>query len=565
MSIFVTIPRRTIAALALGLMAMGATRAEAPPWPDAPFTYLARDQSLNKLLASFARIHAVELRATPGIAEGEPPSSGRLMAASPTDFLNQLAAIHGLIWFYESGVLHVSKSSERVTRLIRTKGFQTAGLKRTFSEMGVLEPKFGWAEIEDGAGVMVSGPPDYVERIEQAVAALPDSPPEQQVHVFRLKYAPVDDRTILYRDKQITTAGVATILRNLISGGSGNGGTSMELAEIAAPLRAGMAPAPALAEGSAPANAAADPKNDKRPPAGTARAGGAAPGARTTQQPVIQADSRLNAIIIRDKPQNATIYKQLIALLDVPSELIEIEAVIVDVNTSNMSELGIDWGARAGNVSGGFGTPSKTADGTTITLIGGKGVNPTTVIPDIGNFLMTRIKLMEGKGSARVVSRPSILTQDNLGALIDLSDTFYIQTSGERVATVTPISVGVTLRVTPRIVTDNDRRSIQLVVDIEDGSIQDVKIGTLPTVRRSTIGTQALVGEFQSLVIGGFNSEQSARQKDQVPVLGDLPALGVLFSKKLETTERRERLFLITPRIVTQASPREASASNQER
>ena len=81
----------------------------------------------------------------------------------------------------------------------------------------------------------------------------------------------------------------------------------------------------------------------------------------------------------------------------------------------------------------------------------GAGVNPTTVIPNVGEFLMARIQALEGNGDARIVSRPSVLTLDNLGALIDLSETFYIQTSGERVANVVPISVGVTLRVTPHI------------------------------------------------------------------------------------------------------------------
>jgi type III secretion protein C len=172
---------------------------------------------------------------------------------------------------------------------------------------------------------------------------------------------------------------------------------------------------------------------------------------------------------------------------------------------------------------------------------------------------MARIKLLEGKGNARIVSRPFILTQDNMGALIDLADTFYVQTTGERVATVTPISVGTTLRVTPRIVQVGGKRSIQLVVDIEDGSIQDTRIGTLPTVRRSVIGTQAVVGENESLLIGGLNSEQDTRQKDQVPVLGEIPGVGAFFSKTVASKQKSERMFLITPKIVTDPATLAAS------
>jgi type III secretion protein C len=138
-----------------------------------------------------------------------------------------------------------------------------------------------------------------------------------------------------------------------------------------------------------------------------------------------------------------------------------------------------------------------------------------------------------------------------MGALIDVSDTFYVQTTGERVATVTPIAVGTTLRVTPRIVEAGGKRSIQLVVDIEDGSIQDAKVGTLPTVRRSVIGTQALVGENESLLIGGLNSEQEIHEKDQVPGLGSVPGLGLFFSKSNGTKQKNERMYLITPKIVS--------------
>ena len=517
-------------------------RAEPPPWPESPFSYLGKEQQPDKMLAGFAKTFGLELRMEAALPEGLATTSGRSAAATPTEFLNQLSAGYGLTWYYHAGALYISRSSERVTRLIPTKGMSGAALKKAFTEMGILEPRFGWGEVEERSAIMVSGPGSYVERIEKAMSTFPEPQADQQILVFRLKHASVDDRTIQYRDKQIVTAGVATMLRNLLgdSESSGPVGMSIVTTDTAAPMRGALRPlVPDAGRADAPASPAPAAKSPRSqdPTRGALRA-------------VIQADSRLNAIVIKDKPQNAHIYKDLIDMLDVPSSLIEIEAAIVDVNTSSMSELGVDWNGRAGKVSGGFGVPSKAPDGTTITLMRGANMSPASVIADAGNFLMARIKLLEGKGNARIVSRPFILTQDNMGALIDLSDTFYIQTSGERVATVTPISVGVTLRVTPRIVVAGGVRSVQLVVDIEDGAIQDTKVGTLPTVRRSVIGTQALMGENESLLIGGFNSEQDLRQKDQVPVLGDIPVLGVMFSKTVANVEKRERLFLITPKIV---------------
>ncbi len=76
------------------------------------------------------------------------------------------------------------------------------------------------------------------------------------------------------------------------------------------------------------------------------------------------------------------VYEQLIAILDAPSQLIEIEAMIVDINASKLSELGIDWNGRAGKTAFQFGQPDAAPTATSINLVRGNGVNPTSVIAD---------------------------------------------------------------------------------------------------------------------------------------------------------------------------------------
>src|SRR5690606_1774810 len=121
-----------------------------------------------------------------------------------------------------------------------------------------------------------------------------------------------------------------------------------------------------------------------------------------------------------------------------------------------------------------------------------------------------------------------------------------------RVATVTPVTVGTSLRVTPRFIEGaGNRCRVELTVDIEDGRIQyEPKIGTLPTVRKNSISTLAIVEDEQTLLIGGYNSSQVRHHVDQVPRLADLPLLGALFSRMSKTSQRRERLFLLRPRVV---------------
>lgn len=549
MSLTVTLTMRGLAWRLLGVIvtafAIPATAAQ--PWPDSSFTYIADSQLLPEVLVRFGRIFGLEAQLSAAVASSSAVVNGKLSTSTPTDFMNQIASAYGLTWFVQNGTLYVSRSNERVTRTLTPPGISASGLKKALTELGVLEPKFGWGEVAERGIVLISGPPSYVDLVLRSVVELPSMPPDQELQVFRLRHAPVDDRTIFYRDKQIVTPGIATILRGLISGESRTG-TSIMLSDMATPLRGPLAPLPQL-DGEMGRAA--------RPDASAVTVAPASPGAPS--RAVIQADPRLNAVIIKDRPDNMQIYRQMITLLDVPSQLVEIEAMILDVNASQVAELGVDWSARAGRLSANVGNPAApTSNPSAIISLG--SANSATIISDAANFLITRINALESRGQARVVSRPSILTIDNQGALIDLAETFYIQSVGERVANVTPVSVGVTLKVTPHVIEEGGRKSVQLVVDIEDGTRTDVTIQGLPTIRRSNIGTQAVMAEHESLLIGGFNSESNIRQKDAVPVLGDLPVIGALFANTKSTVERKQRLFLITPRIIQSANATPTSA-----
>ena len=546
--------QRVVGSLILGTVCfLGQTSMAAPvPWQEATFTYIADNQDLTKVLSSFSKTFGLELQMSSAVSARRDVVNGKLTTANPTEFLNQLSSTYGLQWFYYGGTLYVSRNFENATRSIGATGISLANFRKALTDLGIVESKFGWGEVPDRGVAMVSGPPSYVDLVAWAVATLPLPQPEQQIRVFRLRHAQVNDRVISYRDQQITTPGIATILINLTnpdnarSQNSGAGALGSQVSAIAAPLKA--------------MSLASDGKSGE--PSRSESGGQDAPVQGHSTQPqlrprsVIQADPRLNAIVIRDTAQRLQIFEELITVLDVPSRLVEIEAVIVDVNSSRISELGIDWGARVGGAAGGFGTPALAPDAFTATAVIGKNVSPTTVIPNAGNFLMTRIRALEGVGDAKVVSRPSVLTIDNLGALIDLSDTFYVQSVGERVANVVPISVGTTLKVTPHIIESGGISAVHLVVDIEDGSIQDDrKFQNLPTIRRSVIGTQAVMGVRESLLIGGFNSESNIKETNAVPWLGSLPFFGAFFRKKTSTLKKTERLFLITPKIVAEPIP----------
>jgi type III secretion protein C len=566
--------RRLLALVFSGALACTALPALAspPPWVGAPYSYYAENTPLPTVLQEFASSFSLSLQMTP---EVQGVVNGRFNAQTPTEFIDRLGSVYGLHWFTHAGTLFVSRTTEMSTRSITSGGSSIATVRQALNSLGVLDARFGWGELPEQGVALVSGPPAYVSLIERTMAALPLTAGGQQVAVFRLKHASVDDRTILYRDRQITTPGLARVLRSLIINNGTGGSTGVNNAPITSVAQMlntmdSATPAANVAGLSFDANSNGQSTPNAASPNGTATGTGATPATSSAQTarrqgdnlptsrrlaPSIQADSRLNAIIVQDTPERIPLYKTLIEQLDVASPLIEIEAMILDINSAKIDELGISWSGRRGGAVGGFGSMTPSRDGNDLVLgalRSSASVNPSTLVVSSGNYLMSRIRALEQRNEATVQSRPSILTIDNVGALLDLSHTFYIRTTGERVATVTPITAGTTLRVTPHYIVRDDGPVIQLDVDIEDGQVlPDTTVDSIPTVSRSVVSTQAIVGEGQTLLIGGYKSTQKSNEGNRVPGLGSVPVFGLLFSNKTVNDTSRERLFMIRPRLVT--------------
>src|SRR5690349_11995565 len=135
------------------------------------------------------------------------------------------------------------------------------------------------------------------------------------------------------------------------------------LVELSAPLRAAAQEVrAAAAQGAAEASTTPGPRRGSN-------------SYESRRQPVIQSDPRQNSIIIRDSPERLPIYEKLIEVLDQPTALIEIEALIVDVNNTKVDELGLDWLAQNSNRAAiGFGTPQIENDRSTLQVT--RNVNP---------------------------------------------------------------------------------------------------------------------------------------------------------------------------------------------
>lgn len=532
------------------------------PFDGSAYSYYANDTPMAKMLAEFCANFGIQLKMDPGIATRV---SGRLGAPSASEFLNAVTASAGLDWFHYAGAIHVTRVSERDTQVHAIARETIPGLRNALLDLKILDERFGWAALADQGMVVVSGPPAYLDLIAKTMRTVQAAPNGQQMVVWKLKYANVEDRQVTIRDKTTIVPGVRTLLQALGGGRahlamtgavSQDGGARLEPLKSAPSVHGGGPVDSSSGAGPGADAGSAAGRGGAAPPASADRAAPSRSQAFTGREVSIEADVRLNAIVMKGPADLIAGYQALISALDTPAGLVEIEAITIDVNKSRLEELGIDWSANARRVNVGFGDASLPTASGILSLGYRSAAAATTVVADQANALLARIRLLETTGDAYVAGKPSILTSDNLSALIDLSQTFYAKVTGERVANLTPVTVGVMLKVSPRIVTtDAGQTEIQLVIDIEDGSLVDRTGLDLPVVQRTTISTQATIREGQSLLIGGYDTETQQNSMEKVPVLGDIPKLGALFRTTRVDQQRRKRMFLITPRIVSIGAP----------
>ncbi|MBA1229471.1 type III secretion system outer membrane ring subunit SctC [Pseudomonas viridiflava] len=508
-------------------------------WKHTAYAYDARETELSTALSDFAKEFGMALDMAPISGKLD----GRIRAQNPQEFLERLAQEYHFQWFVYNDTLYISPASEHTSARIEVSSDAVDDLQTALTDVGLLDKRFGWGSLPNEGVVLVRGPAKYVDLVRDYSKKVDstDKGEKQDVVVFPLKYANAADRTIRYRDQQLTVAGVASILQELLDtrsrgdsingvnllghgrpgGGFSEGGGSDE-PNVPYNLSANGIDTGALQQGLDRVLSYGSKKSGK------GKAGGGRANIR------VSADVRNNAVLIYDLPDRKAMYEKLIKELDVPRNLIEIDAVILDIDRNELAELASRWNFKSGGVN-------MFDAGTTSTLF----------IQNAGKF-SAELHALEGNGSASVIGNPSILTLENQPAVIDFSRTEYITATSERVANIEPITAGTSLQVIPRSLDHDGKPQVQLIVDIEDGQIDVSDINAdQPSVRKGNVSTQAVIAEHGSLVVGGFHGLEANDKVHKIPLLGDIPYIGkLLFQSRSREINHRERLFILTPRLI---------------
>ncbi|MGZ4817073.1 MAG: type IV pilus secretin PilQ [Terriglobales bacterium] len=284
----------------------------------------------------------------------------------------------------------------------------------------------------------------------------------------------------------------------------------------------------------------------------------------------VVADPRTNALIITDIPSTIPEVQRLLGQLDRKTQEVEIEARVVSATRNFARDIGVQLGFAWGNtptaVGGaaavgtspllvGIPNPTYFTTGGAIPLFSNLGaVGPTSGI-SVSNATRnyrvdTILTMAENRGLLKILSRPRVVTQNNIGASVKQGVKIPVVTAAQLGGppTTTYVDAELRLQVTPQITVEN---TIFLNVDVENTSPDfGHQVQGNPTLLTQQATTQVLVTDGGTVVIGGVIQTQNSVSVTQVPLLGDIPILGNLFKRRSVSTQTQELIFFITPKIV---------------
>lgn len=296
-------------------------------------------------------------------------------------------------------------------------------------------------------------------------------------------------------------------------------------------------------------------------------------------------EPRTNQLFVSDIPSKLEEIQDLITKIDIPVRQVLIEARIVEADDSFGRALGVKLGGndlrgvRGGTPGYGVGGDNRLAIGGNYAAIGNQTLQPGAAA-DYGNtqfinlpanttsfggaaaasfavslfsatanrFLNLELSALEAEGRGNIVSSPRVITSDQTKARIEQGEEIpYQQATSSGATAVQFKKASLSLEVTPQITPEGNVILDVLVNKDSRGALTAAG----PAINTKQVQTQVLVENGGTVVIGGIFTQDERNEINKVPLLGDIPVLGVLFQNRVRSTNKTELLVFITPKIVT--------------
>jgi general secretion pathway protein D len=281
-------------------------------------------------------------------------------------------------------------------------------------------------------------------------------------------------------------------------------------------------------------------------------------------KPQIYSDESTHSLVITTQMKYHRKIRKLLDRLDVRPQQVNIEGKIVEVDENVSKQLGIDWSAQSasqapvGYATGGLPGPNGTGAFNTAFQTDFTSALTYATLQN-GYNIAARIQALINSSKADLVSSPNITTNDMQQAEITSTDNIVIQTTtsifsttGVQQNTVTSTQLGLPLdlQVTPRVSKEDRRINMTINFSLQSQTGNAPPNSTLPPTSQQKATTEMNVASGETAVIGGMVRQSITSNEGKVPVLGDIPLLGMLFRFKSDSKVKRDVIIFITPSIV---------------
>ena len=243
--------------------------------------------------------------------------------------------------------------------------------------------------------------------------------------------------------------------------------------------------------------------------------------------------------------------------IDIPAAQIQIEALVIEMDSDKLNSLGIDFSASQGGISGDFPPPNSQTG----------SLNPFTIIFDrtvlgTATDFNANLQALVSASAAEILSRPSVLVLDGRQARIQVGQQIpIVKTTSTQTAvskSVDYIPVGIVLNLRPRVSQDGTRITIQIetiITETEErtGALAATSgVQEAPLINNRKVQSFVRVANNTPFIVGGLISRKKTDVKGGVPWLSEIPILGRLFSSSTVETQRKEVIVVIKPHIVSE-------------
>ncbi len=291
---------------------------------------------------------------------------------------------------------------------------------------------------------------------------------------------------------------------------------------------------------------------------------------------MVVGDKERNALIVLATPDQIKNIRAVIRRIDVAKPQVYVKAKIVEINTRKAKNVGLKYGFEGGKITtkglfslaGNMGAPSlmvsrsllgflsnstTNSDGTTTTS------NPFSFSSSIKELFALGIKmdLLQQEGAAHTLSEPSVLCTNNQEAEIYVGETRSILVSSSVGDTKDAVvrnkysreDIGISLKVTPRL-SSNNKVTLKVEAVLEDIVPGSSAAADRPTTTKRKVMTNAIVNHGQTVILGGLMKSSGGKTVSKIPVLGDIPILGALFTSTGYSESKINVVIYLTPYIV---------------